>query len=111
MNKQSLIYMYMHIYFENEKNNNNNNNIKNITCTVQYIQSHTKSFENSVGIGEISCNKQFIFSHSVLYPFGELSAIVVCKPFSLEESKICHFGKGLALAHKSSESYFKKISN
>ena len=42
----------------------------------------------------------FSFSHSVVYPFEELSAIfiklkiIVCKLFSLEESKICSLGKG-----------------
>ena len=41
------------------------------TC-LQY-----KSFENTVGKEEIARNEQFLFSHSVLYPFGELSAIVI----------------------------------
>ena len=44
----------------------------------------------------------FSFSHSVFYPFGELSLIFVksetkmssANSFSLEESKICHLGKG-----------------
>ena len=42
----------------------------------------------------------FFFSRSVFYPFGEDSAIcikfeiVVSDSFSLEESKICFFGKG-----------------
>ena len=40
------------------------------------------------------------FSHSVFYPFAVLSAlfikfeIVVCKLYILEESRICHLGKG-----------------
>ena len=51
------------------------------TLYVQYsMYKVTLSlFENTVGIGEIACNKQFIFSHSVFNPFGELTAIVVCK--------------------------------
>ena len=42
----------------------------------------------------------FSFVHNVSYPYGEFSAdfvkfkIVVCKFFSLEESKICCLGKG-----------------
>ena len=40
------------------------------TC-LQY-----KSFESTVGKGGIARNEQFLlFPHSVLYPFGELSAI------------------------------------
>ena len=40
----------------------------------------------------------FFFSHSVFYPFGEFSLIsklLSANSFSLEESKICHLGKGL----------------
>ena len=43
---------------------------------------------------------KFFSCHSVFYPFGERSAIfirfeiVVCNSFSLEESKMCHLGKG-----------------
>ena len=57
------------------------------TC-LQY-----KSFENTVGKGEIARN-------SVFYPSGELSAIFIdlklssAKYVSLEESKICRYGKG-----------------
>ena len=40
----------------------------------------------------------FSFSHSVFYPFRKLSAIFakfeIVVSFSLEESKICHLGKG-----------------
>ena len=38
----------------------------------------------------------FSFSHSAFYPFGEFSSnlkLSSAKPFSLEESKICHSGK------------------
>ena len=70
------------------------------TC-LQY-----KSFENTVGKGEIAHNEQFLLFHSVFYLFGELSAIFIkfeissAKSFSLKESKICHFWKGLNLSMK-----------
>ena len=59
-----------------------------------------KSFENTTGKGEIARNKQFLFFSLGFYPFGELSAIsikseiVICKIFSLKESKICCLEKG-----------------
>ena len=52
-----------------------------------------------MGKGEIVRNAHFSFSHSVFYHFRELCTIfikfefVVCKTFSLEESKICRLGK------------------
>ena len=59
-----------------------------------------KAFENIVGRGEIALRCNFSFSCSVFYPFGELFAIFINlelfsgNSFSLEESKICHLGKG-----------------
>ena len=59
-----------------------------------------KSFKNTVEKGEIAQNEQFLLCHSVFYPFKELSAIFIklklssVNSVSLEESKICHFGKG-----------------
>ena len=64
------------------------------TC-LQY-----RSFENTVGAGEIARNEQFLLFPQCFLPTCELSAIfirfdiVVCKFFSLEESKICHLEKG-----------------
>ena len=54
-----------------------------------------KSFEYNGGKRQIAHKEQFLFSHNIFYPFEELSAIIfkfeiiVCKSFSLEESKIC----------------------
>ena len=51
-----------------------------------------RSLKNTLGKGEIA--------HSVFYLFQELNAIfikfevVLCQLFQLEESKICHLGKG-----------------
>ena len=51
--------------------------------------------------GEIARNEQFLLSHSVFYLSGEPSVILIkfklsrANSFSLEESKICRFGKGL----------------
>ena len=42
----------------------------------------------------------FFFTHSIFYVIRELFAIfikfkiVICKLFQLEQSKICHLGKG-----------------
>ena len=61
-----------------------------------FYASAVQSFENTVGKGEIARNEQFLFfPQCFFYPYGELSVlsikseIVVCKLFSLEESKIC----------------------
>ena len=63
-----------------------------------FMRLQYKSFENTVGKGEIASN--FSFPHGVFYLFGELChsyqnlKLSSAKSFSLEESKICHLGKG-----------------
>ena len=66
-----------------------------------FLRVCSTSLLKTLGKGEIAHHKQFLLCHSVFYPIGELSAIfikfrtVICKCFSLEESKILLFGKGL----------------
>ena len=56
---------------------------------------------NIVGNVEIAHYEQFLLFPQCFLPFGELSVIfiqfeiVAAKSFSLEQSKICHFGRGL----------------
>ena len=64
------------------------------TC-LQY-----KSYENTVGKGEIAHNEQFllfpVFSTLLenYLPFSLNLNLLSANSFSLEESKICHLGKG-----------------
>ena len=65
------------------------------TC-LQY-----KSFENTLGKGEMARNKQFLLSPQCFLPVLEnfppfLSNLKLssAKYFRLEQSKICHLGKG-----------------
>ena len=65
------------------------------TC-LQYMP-----FENAVGKGEIAHNEQFLlFSQCFLpvlknfLPFSSNLKLLSANSFSLEESKICHLGKG-----------------
>ena len=59
-----------------------------------------KSFENTVGKGEIACYEQFLFfpvysTHLKSFlPFPANFKLSSTNSFSLEESKICRFGKG-----------------
>ena len=56
--------------------------------------------ENTVGKAEIACNEQFSFSRSVFYPFDNFltfSSFLIflsANSISMEESKLCCFGKG-----------------
>ena len=63
-----------------------------LTC-LQY-----KSFENTVGKGEIARNEQFLLFPLCFLPiWGAFCYFLKLSPanfFSLEESKICHLGKG-----------------
>ena len=62
-----------------------------------------KSFENTVIKGDIARNEQFLlFSQSFLHVWRTLPSssnlkLSSANSFSLEESKICHFWKGLNL--------------
>ena len=59
-----------------------------------------KSFENTVGKGEIARNEQFllfpVFSTHLenFLPFSSNLNLLSADSFNLEESKICHLGKG-----------------
>ena len=59
-----------------------------------------KSFENTAGKVEIARNEQFllfpVFSTHLenFLPFSSNLKFSSANSFSLEESKICHFGKG-----------------
>ena len=46
-----------------------------------------KPFENTVGKEEIACNENFL-------PFSSNLNLLSATSFRLEESKICHLGKG-----------------
>ena len=62
-----------------------------------YSKSHLKTWLEKE---KLLVTSNFSFSQSVFNPFGELSAIfitfkiVTCNSFHLEESNICHLGKG-----------------
>ena len=64
------------------------------TC-LQY-----KSFENTTGKGEIARNKQFLLFPRCFLPtlrtlsFSSNLKLTSVNSFRLEESKICHLGKG-----------------
>ena len=66
------------------------------TC-LQY-----ESFENTVGKGEIARNEQFLLFPRCFLPvqrafhFHQILKLSSANSFSLEESKICRLGKGLA---------------
>ena len=60
-----------------------------------------KSYENTVGTGEIAHNEQFLLfpQHFPIrfenfLPFSSSSKLSSGNSLSLEESKICHLGKG-----------------
>ena len=56
-----------------------------------------KSFENTVGKGEIAHNKQFLLFPQCFQnflPFSSKLKLPSANSLSLEESKICHLGKG-----------------
>ena len=73
------------------------NSFPNKPC---FYVSAVPVFRKYCGKKRIAHNEQVSFSHGVFYPFRELSAvlikfeIIVCKFFSLRESKVCRLGKG-----------------
>ena len=60
---------------------------------------HHMSFENTLGKGEIACYKQFLlfpqfsFRLENFLPFSSDLKLLSANSFSLEESRICRFGK------------------
>ena len=54
-----------------------------------------KSFENTAGKGEIAHNEQFLLFPQCFLPIYRSLKLLSANCLSLEESKICHFGKGL----------------
>ena len=66
-----------------------------------FYGSAVQVFENTVGKEEIARNKQFLVFFTVFsthlenfLPFSSNSELSSANNFSLEESKICHLGKG-----------------
>ena len=77
--------------------------VQSISCepfpkqSLGFTRWQSKSFENTVAKGENACDTQFLLFPTVFsnfLPFSSNSKLLSANSFSLEESTICHLGKG-----------------